>query len=59
MCFFSPFSSINDEKIQLQVLQKNESQLATIVMFNLMIKKKRKLKSTINASSGAHTLTHG
>ena len=34
-CFFSPFSSFNDEKIT-----KSESQLVTMVTFNHMIKNK-------------------
>ena len=40
-CFFSQqFSSFNDEKIKLTSITKSESQLVTIVMFKLMIKKK-------------------
>ena len=36
----------------------SESQLMTMVMFNLMTKKESKSNSTINTNSGAHTLTH-
>ena len=39
-CFFSPFSSFNDEKIKLTLVTVSESQLVTTEMFNLMTKKK-------------------
>ena len=50
-CFFSPFSSFNDEKINWITTGDNGNVQSHDQEGN-------RLNSTINASSGAHTITH-
>ena len=56
-CFFSPFSSFNDEKLSCKYYNKR---ITTRDNGNVQPhdQEEGKLNSTINANSGAHTLTH-
>ena len=56
MCFFSPFSSFNDEPIKLQGLQRINTRDNGNVQSS--DQEENKLNSTINANSGVHALTH-
>ena len=58
MWCFSPFSSFKGAKIKLQVLNK---WTATRDNGNVQShdQEESKLNSTVNANSGAHTLTYG
>ena len=58
--FFSPFSSVNDEKIMRKSYEAYNKQISTRDNGNVQSHDQEgsKLKSTINVNSGAHTLTH-
>ena len=54
MCFFSSFSSFNDEKIKFKDYNKRTATRDK----GRSGKEESKWNSTINPNSGAHTLTH-
>ena len=58
--FFSPFSNVNDEKIIRKSYEAYNKQISIRDNGNVPSHDQEgsKLKSTINANSGAHTLTH-
>ena len=57
MCFFSLFSSFNDERIKVTSI--SNKRIATRDNVQSHDQEESKLNSTINANSGAHTLfTH-